>query len=73
VAETIKAMYSDPRRQSGFNVIWDCTGITLLILEKDDQPTFVDLQIQFEDVAGRGREIVIAPRNIDFNMRKCMP
>ena len=40
IAETIETVYCDPFWQTGFDIVWDCTRITQLFLEQEDQPHF---------------------------------
>jgi len=68
IATTIQALYEDPSWEPGYNVIWDASGNTELLMESEDIQGFVALQRDFLPVAGEGRDVVIAHRAIDETM-----
>jgi hypothetical protein len=68
IADTLQAVYNDPNWQSGYDVIWDGSGITELVMEPPDIPALVALQRDLAPRAGQGRDVIIAHRAIDDMM-----
>jgi hypothetical protein len=52
-------------RKPGFNVLWDGTAIRELLMEKDDMLEFVQIQRDFGDIAGSGRDVIVTTRPLD--------
>jgi hypothetical protein len=70
VGTAIEAIYGDPAWRPGYDVLWDGTGITQLLFEKSDLPTFVALQRDYAELAGHGRDVILVIRALDFVMAK---
>ena len=70
IAETIEAIYLDPHWQSGFDSIWDATGITELLLDMDEVSRFLNLKVQYQTIAGPGRIVLLVSRSLDYGMAK---
>lgn len=67
IADTIRNIYRDSAWQAGFDIYWDCSGITQLLMEKDDQRGFVELHRAHANVA-TGRDIIVVTRPLDYAM-----
>lgn len=65
VAATYAAIYRDPASGPGFDIFWDTSRVTELILESDDLPSFVRLSQEFSTPAKPGRDIIFVARTLD--------
>ena len=65
VAATYAAIYRDPACGPGFDIFWDTSKVTELILERDDLPSFVRLSQEFSTSAAPGRDIIFVARLLD--------
>jgi hypothetical protein len=69
IAAAMEAMYQDPYWATEFDILWDASGITELLLDASDFLGFVRVQKKYAAVGPR-REIIIARRNLDRAMAK---
>src|SRR5688500_4816034 len=65
IGHTVSAIYRDPDWHCGFDVVWDGSLISELLLESDDFRRGVALQRSFGELAGGGHDIIITTRAID--------
>ena len=65
IAATFATIYRDPAYEPGFDIFWDTSTITELILERDDLPSFVRLNEEFSTLASSGRDIILVARSLD--------
>jgi hypothetical protein len=65
VAATYAAIYRDPACGPSFDIFWDTSRVTELILESDDLPSFVRLSQEFSTPASSGRDIILVARVLD--------
>jgi hypothetical protein len=70
IAAAMQTIYADPAWQPGFDSLWECTGITELLFERDDLPTLVGLQRESRARSGYGREAIVVSRALDDVMAK---
>jgi hypothetical protein len=70
IANAVRAIYEDPSWQPGFDTLWDSTGITQLLLERDDLPGVVAVQREMGLRAGQGREVIVVSRSLDDVMAR---
>ena len=68
IAATYATIYRDPAFGPGFDLLWDATAITELLLDLNDLPSFVRLHSEFGDVASSGRDIILVTRPMDKMM-----
>jgi len=67
LAAMMESVFRDPDWQAGFDVVWDGSGVTELLLEPDDIPKLVRVQAHYAAVRP-GREIVFVTRSLDRAM-----
>jgi hypothetical protein len=65
IARAIESVYQDPAWQRGFDVLYDGTAVTELLLERTDQKWFVALQREYASVAGSGVDVILVSRELD--------
>ncbi len=65
-----RAIYKDPAWRPGFDTLWECTGITQLLLERDDIPSIVAVHERMSDRAGDGLEVIVVSRSLDHVMAR---
>jgi hypothetical protein len=70
IASGMRAVYHDPAWQSGFDMLWEATGIQELLIERHDLGDLVKLHREFAVRAGTGMEIIVVTRSIDRVMAK---
>jgi hypothetical protein len=70
IAAAFRTVYEDPAWQTGFDTLWECSGITELLLERTDLASFVALHREFAARAGTGLEILVVTRSLDQVMAK---
>jgi hypothetical protein len=70
IATAMQTVYVDAAWQPGFDTLWECTGITELLLGPDDLASLVALHRDFGEVAGTGLEIIVVSRSLDHLMAK---
>jgi hypothetical protein len=70
IASVFRAVYTDVAWQPGFDTLWDCTGITQLLLGPADLASIVAVHREFSSVAGTGLEIIVVSRSLDHVMAK---
>jgi len=68
IAATYEAIYGDPACGPGFDILWDGSTITELLLERGDMPSFVRLNREFSEIASSGRDIILVERALDKAM-----
>ena len=68
IAETLRALYRDSRWRPGFDTVWDSSSTTELIIDMDDLAYLAGLQIEYQQISGRGRDVILAVRPIDSAM-----
>jgi hypothetical protein len=68
IADTVEAIYCDPRWQAGYDTIWDAIATTAILLELDDHSTFLKVQRQYSALAGRGLDVLIVNTSLDYGM-----
>jgi hypothetical protein len=67
IAGMIEGLFKDPAWEPGFDVVWDGTAVTELLLEPDDIAKLVRLHSEYAAVSPR-REIVFVTRGLDRAM-----
>ena len=70
MADSMRAICSDPGWRSGFGVVWDGLAITELLFEKDDIAGFLALQRSIGGRAGPGRDVIVTHRPLDEAIAK---
>jgi hypothetical protein len=70
IASAFRTVYEDAEWRPGFDTIWECTGITELLLGRHDLANFVALHREFGPGAGTGLEIIVVSRSLDHMMAK---
>jgi hypothetical protein len=70
MAYALRTVYQDVAWQPGFDTLWECSGITQLLLERNDLATLVGLHREFIGRAGSGLEIIVVTRSLDHVMAK---
>jgi hypothetical protein len=70
IAGAMEAVFGDSSWQPGFNVLWQASGITELLFERDDLPGMIALQRRFAARARGGREVILVSRTLDEDMAK---
>ena len=68
IGQTIAAIYTDADWQPGFNIVWDGSLISELMMEREDLPNLSEVQRSFGGRAGDGRDVIITNRLIDEMM-----
>ena len=63
-------LYEDPAWVPGADAIWDFTLVTMVLLEHGDLQALPDLDRAYEAVALGGRDIVIAYRELDYDLAR---
>jgi hypothetical protein len=69
IAAAMEAMYQDPDWAAKFDILWDASKITELLLDASDFLGFVRVQKKYAAVGPR-REIIVARRNLDRAMAR---
>ncbi len=70
MAQTIEAIYDSPGWRPGFDIIWNCAGVSELIFETDDLEHLVSLQRARADIGGHGRDVIVIKRILDDAMAR---
>ena len=69
IVAAMEALYQDPSWTAEFDILWDASEITELLLEFKDFPGFVRVQKKYAAV-GPGREVIFARRSLDLAMAR---
>ena len=70
IASAFRTVYDDIAWQPDFDTVWECSGITELLLERNDLATLVALHREHVARAGTGLEIIVVTRALDRAMAK---
>jgi hypothetical protein len=70
IASALETVFRDSSWQPGFDLLWQASGITELLFERDDLPGMIALQRRFAARAGGGREVILVSRSLDEDMAK---
>ena len=70
IASAMRTVYEDVEWRPGFDTLWECTGITELLLGRHDLASLVALHREFGVAAGTGLEIIVVSRSLDHVMAK---
>ncbi len=65
---SLVALYGHPLWRRGYDAVWDLTDVSELLLDVDDLKELVALDTDFDDLAGPGRDALVAKREIDLLM-----
>ncbi len=68
IAETLRALYCDPRWRPGFDTVWDASGTTELFIDMNDLAYLARLHIEYKEISGGGRDVILAVRAVDIAM-----
>jgi hypothetical protein len=68
IADTIAAIYYDPAWEPGMHILYDARGITQLLMDPEDMPRIVAAQHEHEARAGKGIDVILVSRALDFAM-----
>ena len=70
IASAMEAVFGDSSWEPGFDLLWQASGITELLFERDDLPGMITLQRRLAARAGGGREVILVSRSLDEDMAK---
>jgi hypothetical protein len=68
IADTVGAIYYDPAWKPGMHILYDARGITQLLMDPEDMPRIVAAQHEHEARAGKGVDVILVARALDFAM-----
>ena len=68
LARLTRTLYEEPAWEAGYDAIWDFTGITELLLEKNDITDLIDVDQEYAHISAGGRDVFIVSRDLDYAM-----
>lgn len=70
VIEAMKAVFESDEWSPELNSLWDCEGITELIIDREGLDRVVTFAAQLHDLIGPGKSAFVVRRQLDESMTK---
>jgi hypothetical protein len=65
-----QGLYESPVWVPGADVVWDFTAVGMVLLDHGDLQSLPEVDEAYEDVAAGGRDVVVATRELDYDLAR---